>query len=234
MGKATNGARKSKHARYIAWAGTLAIGLTAATGSNAEEMAEAKACYLAQNMEGGTSSAPSPEALDDAYDCFEEQLLAGYAKSKHVLARVFGDWDRSTYAPFQYDEIGSRYLVVYGNDRAVGEESTLWLDRDLPVGGTVAAAGFSISEDGKLIAEPLMIYEKMTQGYTFGRGNWRQTMIGPDGAIIGVTKGPGADALTVCQDCAAPSADRVYLALLNDGMMPANAPEPSAPITDNE
>jgi len=59
-------------------------------------------------------------------------------------------------------------------------------------------------------------------------------MIAPDGDIIGVTNGPGADNLTVCQDCAAGSADRLYLAMLNDGVMPADAPEASAPITDNE
>ncbi|NMM44698.1 hypothetical protein HH303_09410 [Rhodospirillaceae bacterium KN72] len=199
----------------------------AAQDARADGMAP-KACYL--HTQDGSAT---PDDLEAAYDCFEEQLLAGYAQSKHILAKTFGGWERAGDMPFVYDAVGDRYLVAYGNERAVGEESTLWLDRGLPVGATVAVAGFTVDENGMLHAAPLMIYEKMSKGYTFGRGNWRQTMIAEDGAIVGVTKGPGAEELTVCEDCAARSADRLYLALMHDGRMPADAPEESAPIQED-
>lgn len=224
--------RKSHRASLLAGVGAAVLGMSASLASADEMMEDPNACYLAPtHMEDGTMAAkPGMDELDDAYDCFEDQLIAGYGQSKHILAQIFGEWDRDSYAPFMYDDVGARYLVVYGNDRATGDEETLWLDRDLPVGATLAAAGFSVAEDGKLIAEPLMIYEKMTQGYIFGRGNWRQTLIAPNGDLLGVTNGPGGDDLTACADCLARSADRMYLALMNDGIMPADAPEPSSPM----
>jgi hypothetical protein len=184
--------------------------------------------------EDGTAGAITAEGLATGYNCFEDRLLAGYAQSKHALAGLLSEWERTSETPFIYDAVGERYLVVYANDLAIGEEETLWLDRDRPVGATLGIASFSLGPENQMIPEPLLIYEKLVQGYQFGRGNWRQTMIAPDGGLIGVTKGPGADQLTVCQDCAARSADRVYLALLNDGVMPPDAPEESAPIVENE
>jgi hypothetical protein len=184
--------------------------------------------------DGSPAASPGKEQLEAAYDCFEPRLLNGYAQSKHIVAQTFGDWERASDYPFIYDQVGDQYLVVYGNDRAVGEEKTVWLDRNLPIGAIVVAAGFKVDDQGVLSAAPAMIYEKMLNGYTVARGNWRQTMIAANGDLIGVTKGPGADNLTICADCAARSADRLYLAMLNDGVMPPDAPEASPPITDNE
>lgn len=204
--------------------------------ASASAQAEDRACMVPHKTmeDGSTALDMSKGALESAYDCFAPQLLAGYAQSKHILARKFGDWERASDAPFMYDPVGNRYLAVYGNERAIGEEETLWLDRNLPVGAIVAAAGFTVDDTGKLAAAPLLIYEKMNKGYDFGRGNWRQTLIAEDGQIMGVTKGPGAEALTLCKDCGARAADRVYLAMLNDGVVPADAPEAGPPITDNE
>lgn len=233
MSSTKPGFRKSYRTGLFATVSAAVIGMMMPlAGADEMEMSEYDPCYLAPTLmeDGSPAARPGMDQLDDAYGCFEEQLLAGYGHSKHVLARIFGDWERDSYAPFMYDDVGERYLVVYGNDRATGDEETLWLDRGLPVGATLAAAGFSVNDEGMLIAEPLMIYEKMTQGYIFGRGNWRQTMIAPNGDLMGVTKGPGEDTLTACSDCLARSADRMYLALMNDGIMPADAPEPSTPM----
>lgn len=184
--------------------------------------------------EDGSPGPVTTDGLAAGYSCFEDRLLAGYAQSKHALAGLLSEWERTSETPFIYDDVGDRYLVVYANDLAIGEEETLWLDRNRPVGATLGVASFSLGAQNEMIPEPLLIYEKLVQGYQFGRGNWRQTEIAPDGGLIGVTKGPGADRLAVCQDCAARSADRLYLALLNDGVMPPDAPEPSDPIVDNE
>lgn len=218
--------------------------MTAAAGMSAkavaqESMEEAASgpppCIVPMSIgDEGEPGRVTGEGLARGYACFEDRLLAGYAQSKHALAGLLSDWERTSEAPFIYDEVGERYLVVYANDLAIGEEETLWLDRNWPVGATLGIASFSLGAENQMIAEPLLIYEKLVQGYQFGRGNWRQTKIAPDGALMGVTKGPGADQLTVCQDCAARSADRLYLALLNDGVMPPDAPEPSAPIVENE
>jgi hypothetical protein len=238
MGKGINSvALKSCHTLAIAALASV-ISLSATTAMADEVAGEniPPPCSVAPTKaeDGSRAAAPGKEQLEAAYDCFEERLLAGYAQSKHIIAKTFGNWERASDYPFIYDQVGDQYLVVYGNDRAVGEEKTVWMDRNMPIGATVVAAGFKIDDQGVLTPAPAMIYEKMINGYTIARGNWRQTMIAPDGDIIGVTNGPGADNLTVCQDCAAGSADRLYLAMLNDGVMPADAPEASAPITDNE
>ncbi|MDF1749610.1 MAG: hypothetical protein P1V34_12135 [Alphaproteobacteria bacterium] len=228
-------ALKSRHfLATMTLASTICLSVPAVYA--AETMEDAPRCVLAPTLleDGSPAARPGKEQLEAAYECFEPRLLEGYAHSKHIIARIFGSWERASDYPFIYDQIGDQYLVVYGNERAVGEQTTVWLDRKLPIGATVVAAGFKVDEQGVLSAAPAMIYEKMLNGYTLARGNWRQTQIAPDGDIIGVTNGPGADNLTVCADCAARSADRLYLAMLNDGVMPADAPEASPPITENE
>lgn len=230
--------RPGLRARLLAMGLTAGLAAFATLPATAQDMEEGgpPACYLpeSEQEDGTVARSPTPDALEDAYDCLEGWLLDSYAQSKHVVPALIEDWERASYAPFKMEQIADRYLVIYGNERAVGEEETVWLDRDMPIGAIVAAAGFTIDGEGRAIPAPLFIYEKMSNGYLFGRGNWRQTLIEPDGTIAAVTKGPGAEQLTACADCGARAADRMYLALLNDGRVPADAPEAGPPITDNE
>jgi hypothetical protein len=52
--------------------------------------------------------------------------------------------------------------------------------------------------------------EKMNAGFNAESGDWRYTMIMPNGAVFGTTKGAGADKVAFCIGChisVAPDAD---------------------------
>lgn len=208
--------------------GTL-IGSPAITLSNARADARTDGhgglvCTL------GSSATAGNEALADAYRCIAPSLMAGYGQSRHVIARTFSAWETASDIPFVSEDVGQHYVMVFANDRALEHEKTLWLDRGMPIGATLVAVGFSVDSDGVLRAEPLLIYEKMNIGFDTGRGNWRKTLIAPNGTLIGVTNGAGAENVRVCDDCSAGTADRLYLALLNGGVVPMGAPEATPPL----
>ncbi len=43
--------------------------------------------------------------------------------------------------------------------------------------------------------------EKMAAGFSDDTGDWRYTMIMPDGSLFGVTKGEGAERVEYCIGC---------------------------------
>jgi len=48
---------------------------------------------------------------------------------------------------------------------------------------------------------PLFLMEKMPAGFNYVSGDWRYTMIMPDGRIFGVTKGENAERVEYCITC---------------------------------
>ena len=152
-----------------------------------------------------------PTIAGSAYNCLRDKMK--YAKSGHPLAEQFQSWSRLDSAPFLSKVHGNRYVAVYANDRAL---TTLSADTEAPIHSGVALATptFSLTEDGTLEPGPLFILEKMQKGFSTTSGNWRYTLIGPEGDIIGVTKGQHGEDITFCADCSRKSADAVYLALL--------------------
>ncbi len=54
---------------------------------------------------------------------------------------------------------------------------------------------------GKVRPGPLFIMEKMSAGFSPESGDWRYTMIMPDGSVFGATKGRNADKVQFCADC---------------------------------
>ena len=47
----------------------------------------------------------------------------------------------------------------------------------------------------------LFLMEKMPDGFNHASGNWRYTMIMPDGSIFGTTGGVGAKQVQFCISC---------------------------------
>ncbi len=43
--------------------------------------------------------------------------------------------------------------------------------------------------------------EKMAPGFSPAGGDWRYTMIMPDGSLFGTTNGEGSSNVTFCSDC---------------------------------
>ena len=179
----------------------------------------------------------------NAYECLLPKMQ--YEKSGHRLAETYVSWSRLDSRPFLSKLHGNRYVAVFANDRALTTSSAA---PDAPIisGVAMATPTFSLSEDGTLEPGPLFLLEKMPKGFNTKAGNWRYTIIGPEGDIIGVTKGQHNEEVDFCRDCDRRSADAIYLALLR-GQAPGEIVkrgeqksfdpskegiDPSAPILD--
>jgi hypothetical protein len=162
----------------------------------------------------------APEVLIAAYSCAMGRTT--YATSGHRLASLYPQWHRRDTAPFRSNLHDKRYVTVYANDRAIGEDDRKISELGIRPGSTVVTPNFSVKDDGNVEAGPLFILEKMPKGFNTRAGNWRYTVIGPEGDIVGVTQGQHADSIEFCKTCNRSSADEVYLALLRG--------EPPGPI----
>ena len=59
----------------------------------------------------------------------------------------------------------------------------------------------AITEDGKVSPGPLFLMEKMSAGFNHASGDWRYTMIMPDGSIFGITNGEASKRVDFCVPC---------------------------------
>ncbi len=173
--------------------------------------AGARPCRLARKAAGRPPEEIDATVLRAAFACAMERSL--YAQSGHRLARKFRDWERRDRNPFFSPLHGERFVAVYANPAATRDNGRNPSGR-IRTGATVATPSFRIAEDGTVEPGPLFLMEKMYRGFDTPGGNWRYTVISPEGDIVGVTGGQNGDSLDFCKDCSRESADEVYLALL--------------------
>ncbi len=60
---------------------------------------------------------------------------------------------------------------------------------------------FSVTQTGEMLLGPLFIMEKMPQGFNHVSGDWKYTMVKPNGTLFGETNGPGAESVEYCITC---------------------------------
>ena len=65
----------------------------------------------------------------------------------------------------------------------------------------IAKDSFAVTEDGGVHPGPMFVMEKMPAGFNDASGDWRYTMIMPDGSIFGVTDGTGSKRVEYCISC---------------------------------
>jgi len=135
-----------------------------------------------------------------AYDCLIKDLVAGYAKSGLKVASHYKDWKNYSNQPYVSDTHGGRYVNNYGNALAAGYNKYEEAGR-MPVGALLAKDSFAAMADGKLAAGPLFVMEKMSAGFNKDSGNWRYTMVMPNGQIFGTTNGAGSAKMNFCYEC---------------------------------
>jgi len=67
----------------------------------------------------------------------------------------------------------------------------------MPVGAVLAKDSFAAAA-GEIFPGPLFLMKKMPTDFSNASGACRYTMVMPDGAIFGVTKGEGAERVEYC------------------------------------
>ena len=137
----------------------------------------------------------------DAYACISATLAEGYAKSGDQWAAVYRNWRNVAAQPYVSDTHGARYVNNYANDIGADNYSLFEEAGPSPVGTVLAKDSFVVKGNGKVAAGPLFLMEKMEAGFDADSGDWRYTLLMPNGRTIGATGGKGAKNVVFCADC---------------------------------
>jgi len=146
-----------------------------------------------------------PQPLDaeraaEIYAIARAAMRVGYALSGSTAARDYQSWRRYNSAPYLSATHGNHYLNNYANERALAYGEFEGAGR-FPVGAVIAKDSFSVTKTGEILLGPLFIMEKMPQGFNYVSGDWKYTMVKPDGRFFGETNGPGAERVEYCIAC---------------------------------
>lgn len=146
-----------------------------------------------------------PADIDDAdaltiYERILDDLVAGYALSGEPVARAYTEWRRYNRAPYRSDQHGARFVNHYANATAkpYGRYEAAG---EMPAGAVIAKDSFAVTARGDVFSGPLFVMEKMPAGFSAATGDWRYTMIMPDGSLFGTTGGEGSKRVEFCAEC---------------------------------
>ena len=155
-----------------------------------------------------------------AYDCAKGAMGAGYAKSKLTsdtglaIAAQYQDWQQYSRRAYVSDTHGGRFVQNYGNTIAKAYSKYEDVGR-MPTGAVLAKDSFHV-RGGKVVAGPLFVMEKMAANFSTQSGNWRYTLVMPDGKVIGTTNGKGSNNVEFCIGCHISAEDTDSLMFLPD------------------
>ena len=168
----------------------------AAAGINA-------ACAIPRLVAANPGAAGGPVKLTPveakaAWDCMMPDLREAYAKSGNSLAVEFVEWPVYTTVAYLSGLHGNRYVQNYSNDKAYGQYEKAGV---MPAETKVAKPSITVTNGGEVGVGPLFLMEKMREGFNPESGDWRYTMIMPDGAVYGTTNGDNTELVQFCADC---------------------------------
>ena len=128
-----------------------------------------------------------PGEAEKMYDALLDRMVTGYLKSG--LAEMdYRGWERLNTAPYISDQHGARFVNVYMNALS-GDFFAASEDAPMPVGTIVVKDSISAVESGGVSRGPLFTMEKMPAGFAPEFGDWRYSMIMPNGKLFGMTGG---------------------------------------------
>jgi hypothetical protein len=142
----------------------------------------------------------APGEAESIYRGLIDDLIAGYAAAEHPAARHYRNWRRYNTAPYLSVTHGNVYINNYANETAEAYGRFEEAGR-LPVGAVVAKDSFIAERSGEIRPGPLFVMEKMGKGFNYVSGDWRYTMIMPDGVLFGETRGEDAERVEYCIGC---------------------------------
>lgn len=141
-----------------------------------------------------------------AYDCVIGDMRMAYGKSGNATAASYTSWRRYSKVAYRSSTHGERYVQNYANAtaRAYGAFENAGV---MPAGSILAKDSFTVNGKGNVAVGPLFLMEKMKAGFNTGSGDWKYTMIMPNGSVFGVTNGRNSAGMQFCVECHAAVAD---------------------------
>ena len=146
-----------------------------------------------------------PAELTDAdaesiYRRILDRMIAEYQLSGNPYVRPYRTWRRYNSAPYLSAAHGNRYLNNYANTRA-RPYGQFERGGPMPAGAVIVKDSFTVTEKGDVYTGALSIMEKMQPGFNLNSGDWRFTMIMPDGSVLGTTGGDDSERVEFCASC---------------------------------
>lgn len=142
----------------------------------------------------------SAQDAENLYNELKPDMATRYQLSRQPGVANYQTWKRYSRAPYPSVSHGNRYLNNYGNQAAQAYGRYEQAGR-LPVGSILAKDSMTVSKDGKAMPGALFLMEKMQAGFNYVSGDWRYTMILPDGSLFGTTNGEGTERVKFCISC---------------------------------
>ncbi len=148
------------------------------------------------------------------YDCVKGYQQAAYSVADNPAASQFLSWTSYSLIPYLSATHGGRYVMNYAN-AAAKDYGKFEAVGKLPPGAKIAKNSFVVAPNGKVALGPLFLMEKMDAGFNPESGDWRYTMIMPDGSTFGATKGKNSAGVAFCNEChSVVAAEQDYLYFL--------------------
>ena len=154
----------------------------------------------------GPCGAAAPVELTAAesasvYDCLKGEMKTAYAKSGNLWAKWFLEWKAFSKQPYVSGTHGNRYVSNYASKKARDTYGKYEKSGKMPQGGILAKDSFTVGKDGRVSVGPLFLMEKMGGNFNKASGNWRYTLIMPNGQVVGTTGGHGDKNVKFCITC---------------------------------
>jgi Cytochrome P460 len=155
----------------------------------------------------------APADAEAVYTALRQELAERYGRSGEALVSDYQLWQRYNTVPYGSMTHGRRFVNNYANAAARAYGLYEAAGR-LPVGSVLAKDSFVVLEDGKVEPGPLFVMEKMPRGFNYVTGDWRYSMISPQGELAGRTKGFRAERVEFCISCHLAKEDQDHLFFL--------------------
>ena len=151
--------------------------------------------------EGGAKL--SDEEAQAAYDCAKSQMRNNYARSSLKPAANYQNWRRFSRTPYASRAHSRRYVNNYASPLAAEHYARFEQIEagEMPVGAWLAKDSLVVTESGRVAFGALALMEKMPPGFSPATGDWRFSLVLPDGRLFGSTNTVDQVTVEFCAEC---------------------------------
>ena len=148
-----------------------------------------------------------PGEARTVYNCLKGDMKTAYAKSGNIWAKWFLQWKNFSNQPYVSGTHGGRFVSNYASNKAADSYGKFEKVGKMARGGVLAKDSFTVTPQGRVSVGPLFLMEQMGGNFNKASGNWRYTLIMPNGQTVGTTNGKGSKNVKFCITCHAAVAE---------------------------
>ncbi|MDX1606607.1 MAG: hypothetical protein R3202_10475 [Candidatus Competibacterales bacterium] len=165
-------------------------------------------------LDPGDGAVLEEDEIRGIYDCILPAMRSSLANASSAHARQYLSWERFSKMPYRSRRHSHRYVSNYANAVAAPHYIRYEQAGTMPVGSVLAKDSFAVAPSGRAVLGALSLMEKMPAGFNPEVGDWRFSLVLPDGRLFGSTGGVNGYAVKFCQEChikAGAEQDYMYL-----------------------